>query len=47
MRYNGLPMNNYALLTLLRGKGYYGGLPEISFHYPPQAEGKKNYLHKR
>jgi len=30
-------MNNYALLTLLRGNGNYMGLPEIRFHYPPRV----------
>lgn len=29
-------MNSYALLTLLRGQGNHMGLPEITFHYPPQ-----------
>ncbi len=30
-------MNNYALLTLLRGNGNCMGLPEITFHYPPRV----------
>lgn len=40
------PMNNYALLTLLRGNGDYMGLPEITFHYPPQV-GREQELFTR